>query len=232
LRKIIRYLITEGDIDADTNPAPYSSTPLSALADAFNDILKIIKTGLRGLKKPEERASYRMHILEKFKSAFARFEGFDRDPDTNAAKHDLNEEELDIRINAQPDDAMVMPSDDSEIDRFKEKEKSDEERSEEQFEKERLPEEDPTGAVWAFETWAGSNIESVLADKRKLLRSEEYRQEFKEYCLYNIDLWLLTYEKELADENGQEPAFTETIMPRPSGAALSPAAAGFEDTAV
>ena len=45
LRTLIQHLITEGDIDADTNPAPYDSTALSALADAFNQILPVLKMG-------------------------------------------------------------------------------------------------------------------------------------------------------------------------------------------
>ena len=53
------------------------------------------------------------------------------------------------------------------------------------------------------------------------------RTEFKEYCLFNADLWMLTYEKEFSDEKGQEMAFTETIMPRPSGAQISPSAQEF-----
>ena len=49
LRKLVRHLIVEGDVDADTNPAPNASTALSALADAFNQILPVLKTGLRKL---------------------------------------------------------------------------------------------------------------------------------------------------------------------------------------
>jgi hypothetical protein len=228
LRKIIRHLIKEGDIDADTNPVPYSSTPLNALADAFNVILPVLKTGLRGLEKPAERASYRMHILEKLKSTFDRFEGFDKKGSDAIGEGDINEQELDVDIDNRRDPAMVMPSDKSEEERFKAKEKSTEEQAEEEFESGRLPEEDPTGASWAFETWSDSNIEQVLSDKRKLLRSQEYRQEFKEYALFNADLWMLTYEKEFSDEKGQEPAFSETIMPRPKDAQVSGTAQEFD----
>jgi hypothetical protein len=85
----------------------------------------------------------------------------------------------------------------------------------------------PTGARFAFETINNSNIEQVLADKRKLLFTPEYKQEFKDYALYNVDLWLLTYEKEFADSEGQEPAFTETVMPKPAGAQLAGSATEF-----
>ena len=70
LRKVIRHLIKEGDVDSDTKPAPYASTPVNALADAFNQILPVLKSGLRSLSEPDERMSYRAHVLEKFKSIF------------------------------------------------------------------------------------------------------------------------------------------------------------------
>ena len=62
LRTVIRHLIQEGDIDADGEPAPYASTAVNALADAFNQVLPVIKSGLRKLSRPEERASYRAHV--------------------------------------------------------------------------------------------------------------------------------------------------------------------------
>jgi hypothetical protein len=190
LRYLIRHLILEGEVDADAEPAGYSSTPVNVLADALNEILKTLKHGLRKMKQPEERRSYRAHVLEKFKSIFSNFEGLD--------------------------------------DRFKEPEKDPEKELENEFETFRMAGENPTGARFAFETINNSNIEQVLADKRKLLFTPEYRQEFKEYALYNIDLWLLTYEKEFADSEGQEPAFTETVMPKPSGAETAGSATEFE----
>ena len=89
--------------------------------------------------------------------------------------------------------------------------------------------EDPTGARRAFTTINNSNIEKLLADTRKLLPREEDKQEFKDYALYNVDLWLLTYEKEIADENGEAPAFDKAVVPKPSGAKVSGRAQEFED---
>ena len=87
--------------------------------------------------------------------------------------------------------------------------------------------ENPSGARVSFETINDSNIEQVLADKRKLLFDPEYKEEFKKYALYNADLWLITYEKELADAFGQQPAFTTTRIPKPSGAEVRPSAQEF-----
>jgi len=225
LRQVIRHYIVEAkEIDADGNPTPYSSTALVALADGFNEILKTVKDGLRSLQKPDERASYRLNMLEKFKNFFAKAEGFDAKKAGALGESDINEEEnLKVTLDLD-DDARVMPSDESENERFKPKEKSEEEKAEEDFEAERVNDTDNTGAIWAFDTWNNSNIEATLSDKRKLLPSDEYKQEFKEYCLYNIDLWMLTYEKDIAREKGQEMAFTNVVMPKPAGAEVSSAA--------
>jgi hypothetical protein len=231
LRKIIRHLIFEAkEIDADKNPTPYASTALTTLAEAFNEILKTVKDGLRGLKRPEERLSYRMNMLYLFKRSFKRFEGFDSDQGMVGESDIMEQEEESVKVTLDLDDpARVMPTDQSEDERFKPKEKSEEEKAKEEFEQERVGGTDETGAIRAFSTWNNSNIEQTLSDARQLLARPEDKQEFKEYCLYNIDLWMLTYEKEISQESGQEPAFTETIMPRPAGAEVQPQAAEFED---
>jgi hypothetical protein len=235
LRSIIRHLIYEAkEIDADKNPVPYASTALTTLAEAFNEILKTVKDGLRGLKRPEERLSYRMNMLYLFKRTFKRFEGFDSSaPGGVVGESDIVEQEEEtVKVKLDlPDDAMVVPADESENQRFMPKEKSEEEKAKEEFEKEKVGGTDETGAIRAFTTWDNSNIEQTLSDSRQLLARPEDKQEYKEYCLYNIDLWMLTYEKEIAQESGQEPAFTSTIMPRPSTAELQPQAAEFEDVA-
>jgi len=237
LRKIIRHYILEAkEIDADKNPAPYTSTALAALAEGFNEILKTIKDGLRGLQRPEERLSYRMNMLYLFKRSFKRFEGFDGPSQAEAeggvvGEGDLVEQEEDenLKVKLELDDpARVMPSDRSEDERFTPKEKSDEDKAKEEFEQERVGGMDETGAIRAFHTWNNSNVEQTLSDQRQLLPREEDKQEYKEYALYNIDLWLLSYEKELSQEKGQEAAFSETIMPRPAGAEVQPIAAEFE----
>lgn len=227
LRHIIRTLLVESDVDADTNPAPYASTPVNALADAFNQILPVIKAGLRKLAKPEERESYRAHMLQKFQSIFSNFEGLDSQLVGAIGEGDLTEQEEDKdKINIKIDDPdRIVP--DIEKDRFKEEKPDPEKQKEDEFGEFKIAGEDPTGARIAFETISDSNIEQVLSDKRKVLFTPEYKQQFKDYALYNVDLWLLTYEKELANLMGQEPAFVETEMPRPMGAEETAAAQEF-----
>ena len=226
LRTVIRHLINEGGVDADANPAPYGSTALNALADAFNQILPVLESGLRKLERPEERKSYRAHVLQKFKSLFDGFEGLDISP--KVGEGPVNEQEDDkITINID-DDARVMPSDGKEDERFKEEPKPKLEPDDEDLEKLVIATEDATGARRAFSTINNSNIATILANTRKLLVRPEDKQEFKDYALYNIDLWLLTYEKDIADENGEAPAFDKVVTPKPEGAQIQGTAQDFD----
>ena len=121
-----------------------------------------------------------------------------------------------------------MPSDGKEDVRFKEPDADPEKEVEDEFDGFKIAGANPTGARTAFETINDSNIVQVLSDKRRVLFDPEYKEEFKNYALYNVDLWLNTYEKELADSLGQQPAFTTTIMDKPSGAQISGTAQEFE----
>ena len=226
LRKVIRTLLKEGDVDSDTKPAPYESTPINMLADAFNQILPVMKTGLRKLARPEERQSFRIHMLEKLKSMFDTFESLELSQAGRAAgaigESDLTEaeeeESMNIKVRVLGDEGRILPSDASEDARFVEEEPDEETKLEQDFDKFRMSDLNPTGARVAFETLNDSNIESVLADKRRTLFDEEDKSEFKEFTLYNADLWLLTYEEELSKEMGQQAAFSKVIMPRPEDA--------------
>lgn len=228
LRHVIRHLLSEGDVDADTNPAPHASTALSALADAFNQILPVLKTGLRKLKRPEERQSYRAHVLQKFSDMFRNFEGLDAKESGVVGESDINEQEEDDSIKMKIDDPdRIMPSDGKEDDRFKEEPTPELAPDDSDIEKLAIETEDPTGARFAFNTINNSNIEKLLSDTRKLLPRDEDKQEYKDYAMYNVDLWLLTYEKELSDELGTPPAFDKVVTDKPAGAQVQGAAADF-----
>ena len=97
LRKAIRFLILNEEIDSDTNPAPYESTAMNILADVLEQALPVLKTGLRKLSKPEERASYRKHVLEKIINLFSTIESLDVQGKA-IGETDL-EDKIDININ-------------------------------------------------------------------------------------------------------------------------------------
>lgn len=227
LRQILRVMLKE-EIDADTNPAPQESTALSALADAFSQILPVLKTGLRKLKRPEERKSYRAHILQKFSDMFSSYEALDSQQDGGAKIGESDVEENEKITISIDDPDRIMPSDGKEDDRFKEEPEPELEPDDDDIARLAIDTEDPTGARRAFTTINNSNIQQILADTRKLLARPEDKEEFKAYAMYNVDLWLLTYEKELADENGQAPAFDSTVTEKPSGAKIAGTAQEFD----
>lgn len=226
LRSVLRYIISEG-IDADTEPAPHDSTALSALADAYNQVLPVLKSGLRKLKRPEERRSYRAHVLLKLNSIFQNLEALDV-TSQKIGEGPIQELEEDEKITVKVDDPdRIVPE--FEQERFKSEPKPKLEPDDDDIDKLAIETEDPTGARRAFATINNSNIEKILQDTRKLLPREEDREALKSYGMYNADLWMLTYEKELSDENGEAPAFDKVVTPRPSGAEVSPMAQQFVD---
>ncbi len=229
LRKVIQHLILEGDVDADTKPAPYSSTPINMLADALSQILPVLKGGLRKLSQPDERKSYRAHVLAKMNSIFDGFESLDAKSLGAIGEGDLTEQDEDNKMRIELDDPnRVLPSDGKEDSRFQKTELSPEDQLESDFEEFKDDDLDPTGARVAFEQINDSNIESVLADKRKALaRNPEYVQQFKEFALYNTDLWLASFEEDLASTLGQQPAFTDVSTPKPGGAKVAASAEKF-----
>jgi len=134
---------------------------------------------------------------------------------------DLNEQEeegedIKMKVMDLDDPDRIVP--DFEKERFKAKDKSEEEKEKENFDGFALQGLNPTGARVAFDTFNDSNIQTVLANKRKTLFDDGDKDEFKEFALYNADLWLLTYEEELSKELGQESAYTEVVMKRPAKA--------------
>lgn len=226
LRKIIRVVLTEGDADADTNPAPYPTTAMNVLATALEEILPTLKTGLRRLEKPEERESYRAHVLEKMRNILNTVKSLGGPmaaPAVGESDIELSEQEeeddIEVTIGSGKPPEMVVP--DSEKERFEPKKLSKEEEEEEQFKQFAISGKNPTGARIAFDTINSSNVQQNIVDNYKLLYDASDKKEFDQFALYNTDLWLITYEDELADELGQKPAFNRPITPKPDAAEVS-----------
>jgi hypothetical protein len=162
-----------------------------------------------------------MHMLEKMKSIFDNFDALELKVTGAIGESDLNEEEeetddIKMKVMDLDDPDRIVP--DFEKERYKTKEKSPEDKEKEDFEGFAMQSLDPTGARVAFDTFNDSNIQAVLANKRKTLFSPDDKNEFREFALYNADLWLLTYEEELSKELGQEAAFSVVVTPRPEKA--------------
>ena len=216
LRVLIRHLLKESEVDADTEPVPYKSTAMNLLNDVFDQILPVIKKGLRKLTSgPEERISYRDHVLAKFKDMFGILNS------SQSAGQALAEQEIKIKVE---DDDEEGESPDIMPDSEKELKPSKEDEEETEFEEFAQAGKDETGARIAFDTIANSNVEENVRKLVKLLGDDDKRQEAEEYFLYNLNLYLNKYEKALASEIGQEPAFSDIIAQKPAGAVVAPEA--------
>lgn len=227
LRKIVRHFLKEAkDVDDSPSPVGYGSTALNAVAAALNDILKTIKDAFRFLEEPQERLSFRIHTLDKTKSIFDHLEALDAQDSSeaegvvgeDAIVEQEEDDKIEIDFNKIDDpEARIVP--DFEKERFTPDEESDEDKEKKAFGEFTNSDLDITGARKSFEMFDGSNIQDTITSNRKTIEDKgDASQEYREFVLYNIDLWLLTYEEEYSKELGQEPAFTKPIIPRPSTA--------------
>ena len=227
LRKVVRHLLLEAEVDTDTEPVPYKSTAINFVNTVFGTILKPIKTALRGLvDNGEERISYRDHMYQSLYDLFrtlSTVENAGESPKEEAEPEIVAEEK--ITINVEDDEVDEFEPEVDDPDAPEEKlSKEDEEESE--FKKFAIVGKDATGARVAFDTIANSNIEDTLQKYHRMLGDDKKRTEFEQYVMYNLDLFMIKYEKELAGSLGQDPAFTDPVIPRPTDAVIrDPAAA-------
>jgi hypothetical protein len=221
LRTIIRHLLIEAETDTDTEPVPYKSTAMNLINDVFGEILPVVKKGLRKLTSdPEERISYLDHVLNKIKNMFDVLNA------SQEAGQALAEQRIGIKIEDDDEEEVGETPDFDDPDAPAEEKPTKEDEEETEFQKFAIAGKDETGARIAFDTIAGSNIEDNIRKLVRLLGDDEKRKEAQEYFLYNLNLFAIGYEKDLASEIGQEPAFTEPTMPKPAGAQVSPEAEG------
>lgn len=220
LRKVIRHLLMEAEVDTDTEPVPYKTTAANFVNKVFGTILKPIKTGLRTLVDgSEERLSYRDHIYQSLYDFFrtlSTVESAGEGPKQSLQEQDIV---LDIEGDEEGEEADELAPDIEDPDEPEEK-VSKEDEEEDAFKKFAIQGKDATGARVAFETIQTSNIEDTIQKYHRMLGDDTKRKQFEEYLMYNLDLFMIKYEKQLAPTVGQEPAFTEPVIPKPEDAVV------------
>ena len=230
LRKVVRQLLLEAEVDTDTEPVPYKSTAVNFVNTAFGTILKPIKTALRGLvDNGEERISYRDHMYQSLYDLFRTLGTVENAGEAPKAEFEPGiEPEVEPEVVAE-EKIVINVEDDDEPDEFEpevddpdepEEKVSKEDEEEESFKKFAITGKDATGARVAFDTISNSNIEDTLQKYHRMLGDDKKRSEFEQYVMYNLDLFMIKYEKQLAGSLGQEPAFTEPVIPKPAGAVV------------
>jgi len=237
LRKVIRSIIKEAKDQAN----PHPSTGINKLRDAFRKAKPSIKSKFQQLTTSEEqRTSFIAHLLNAFISLFQQLdalnaqgaepnpvpdaeiegpEGLAAPPEGEDIEGDIENElegllqEIDVKIQ-DDDDAIDVVSDEE-----KPKEKSQVEKDVEKkkgLEAEReefgsgLSDMDKTGRNQSFDTFR--LVQSYFSDAYLDLDNEADRQMFKDWCLYNLELLLKSYESEL------NPGLEKPEITNPEGA--------------
>jgi len=228
LRGIIRNLLNEkSGVDSDTDPAPYRSTAMNLLADVLNVLLPIVKPNYRKLASEEnytdQRKSFRDNVLSAVDSFFDTLRGMSggeagtEDPISLNLSEIMTLAEVDINVDvdAEEDPNMIVP------DKEKPKKKSKEDEEEDDFQSFSIQGSEGTGARMAFNSLNNSNFFDEIQKTYKILDNPKDKQEFESYLIHNLDLWFVKYEKEVSEELGQEPAYTEPITQMPQGGQMT-----------
>jgi hypothetical protein len=228
LRGIIRNLLNEkSGVDSDTDPAPYRSTAMNLLADVLNVLLPIVKPNYRKLASEEnyvdQRKSFRDNVLSAVDSFFDTLRGMSggeagtEDPISLNLSEIMTLAEVDINVDVDTEENpnMIVP------DKEKPEKKSKEEEEEEDFQTFSIKGSEGTGARMAFNSLNNSNFFDEIQKTYKILDNQKDKQEFESYLIHNLDLWFVKYEKEVSEELGQEPAFTEPITQMPQGGQMT-----------
>ena len=228
LRGIIQNLLNEkSGVDSDTDPAPYRSTAMNLLADVLNVLLPIVKPNYRKLASEEnyvdQRKSFRDNVLSAVDTFFDTLRGMSggeagtEDPISLNLSEIMSLAEVDINVDVDTDENpnMIVP------DKEKPKKKSKEEEEEDDFQSFSIEGSEGTGARMAFNSLNNSNFFDEIQKTYKILDNQKDKQEFESYLIHNLDLWFVKYEKEVSEELGQEPAFTEPITQMPQGGQMT-----------
>jgi len=221
LRVVIRTLINEAKDQAN----PHPNTGINKLRDAFRKAKPSIKSKFQQLTTSEEqRTSFIAHLLNAFISLFQQLdalnaqgaepnpvpdaeiegpEGLAAPPEGENIEDEIEDEiadllqEVEIDIEDDKENIDVVsdeePAPQTQVEKDVEKKKNlDTER--EEFGS-GLSDMDKTGRNQSFDAFR--LVQSYFSDAYLDLDNEDDRQMFKDWCLYNLELLLKSYESEL-----------------------------------
>ena len=192
VRQHIRKMIKE-----EVKDAPYKNTGINELENLLKKVIPVIEPEYKSLTTaPEQRVSYRAHILNAVKNALAGpggGSGMNRD-DINVldapsdAEFELEEDDTneDININVGTDKFI-------DIDDAPSPKEDEEEEKESEFS---IEGEEETGRNFASMTW--DRIETNIVDSYRKLANTKDRDLFYDYLIANLKLYFDKFEDELS----------------------------------
>ncbi len=184
LRGVIRHLIIEAKKEVEN--APHSSTAINLLEELLKQILPGIEVDYKTLTtSTEQRESFRANLLDAV-SKLLSAEDVNDDAGTDL-EMDVPLEEIDIKVDdeEQPDDMFIDIDDDGKIP----------EEEEEAF---GIEGQEETGRNMAAKTY--DKIEKNIVDSYAILSDDRDRKTFRDYLITNIKMYFDKYEAEISTE--------------------------------
>jgi len=180
LRNIIRKLIVT-EASGVSDETPHESTGINVLRNLLKVVIPQLEIGFKQLTTdPEQRVSFRAHILKAIKNTLA----------PSQAVAAINEQD-DIEINIEDDTPDL--GDEAFIDI--EDAPPEPEEEEDEF---GIPGEESTGRNVAARVF--KKIQPGIQDEYDVLGNDQDREEFYDYLLTNVKLYFDTFEDDLADQ--------------------------------
>jgi len=194
-----KELLTEKEAVADT--PPHSSTGINVLEDLLKKIVPVLETDFKVLtSEPEQRKSFRAHVIHAVKNALAPARASTEDDDLEAADdappaEPLAEADINVDVDEEGEDAAFI-----DIGGYGPEETEEEEDT---FS---IEGEDETGRNVAQKSF--DKIEQNILDSYEVLAREEDKTVFYDYLLTNLKLYFDKFEDELS-ANLEEPTTPE-----------------------
>jgi hypothetical protein len=213
LRKFVQRLIEASSVDDEV---PHQSTGINVLEELLKRIIPTLEDGYKSLTtNKEQRTSFRAHIIHAIQNSLAPqqaedgVDGEENDKfiniDENIAENqsisnveddEVISEEENVTISVSADDDEKTTETDNFIDiendtAISKKEKEKEER----LKSFTIEGHDETGRNMALETF--DSIESNIIDYYATLENEEDKEDFFDYLIVNVKLYMDRWEMEL-----------------------------------
>ena len=184
LRSVVRKLVSE----AASEDVPHESTGINVLEELLKKIIPVLEVDFKSLTTdPEQRKSFRAHILKAVQNSLAPSKMLDEPPATDEEDDIVAEVDIDIE-----DD-----EDDGEKDKFIDIDGDGiPDEPEEEQDTFTIPGEDETGRNIAMKSF--QKIEKNIVDSYAILSNEKDRSLFYDYLIANLKLYFDKFDDELS----------------------------------
>ena len=170
LRSIIRQILREGEEDA-----PHTSTGINVLEDLLTKVIKIIEKDFKQLTtSPEQRKSFRAHIINAVKNSLATEKAVEDSAETEEEK--LEEQDDQVKDPKFIDVGLDKGKQPEEVDTFT------------------IPGQETTGRNMALKTF--DKIEKNIKDSYGMLADKKDKDLFYDYLITNLKLYFDKFETE------------------------------------